>query len=153
MEDLFDKEGHLTKFAINSNIEGNLDELHRLEISEHISFCEKCLEVYIEALTEDKLLHPFESCSSKVEREIEKTKYAGLFRRYATVFVAACFTMMLWVSGIFSVNYAEKINQAHVSMMSEKNIRITEITKNFTENISDGLNNTFKNISLKGVFE
>ena len=40
MLDLFDQNGHLTDEALQALIrEEDLDELQRLEISEHLSFC------------------------------------------------------------------------------------------------------------------
>ena len=153
MEDLFNEDGHLTEYAIKCNIEGSLDELQRLEISEHLSFCDKCLEAYLESLTEDKIIEPFESCVQDVDRKVRNKRDYSIFRRYLTASIAACFAMTLWVSGVFSINYIDEIDQFHVSMLSENNIGITEITKTFTENISDGINNAFKNIKLKGVFK
>ena len=41
--ELFNKEGHLTDEGLRAVVDGTLDEMGRLEASEHLSFCDSCL--------------------------------------------------------------------------------------------------------------
>ena len=46
--ELFNKEGHLTDEGLRAVVDGTLDEMGRLEASEHLSFCDSCLVRYTE---------------------------------------------------------------------------------------------------------
>lgn len=47
MKELFDPNGHLTDDAFGALLRDEpLDEMERLEISEHLSFCDRCVERY-----------------------------------------------------------------------------------------------------------
>ena len=48
--ELFNKEGHLTDEGLRAVVDGTLDEMGRLEASEHLSFCDSCLVRYTELL-------------------------------------------------------------------------------------------------------
>ena len=56
--ELFNKEGHLTDEGLRAVVDGTLDEMGRLEASEHLSFCDSCLVRYTELLADDTLLVP-----------------------------------------------------------------------------------------------
>ena len=51
--ELFNKEGHLTDEGLRAVVDGTLDEMGRLEASEHLSFCDSCLVRYTELLADD----------------------------------------------------------------------------------------------------
>ena len=54
---LFDDEtGCLTTFGLESLVEGSLGELERLEVSEHLAYCDLCVERYTALLAEETLL-------------------------------------------------------------------------------------------------
>ena len=53
---LFDDEtGCLTAFALQGLVEGSLGELERLEVTEHLSYCDLCVERYTALLADDTL--------------------------------------------------------------------------------------------------
>lgn len=102
--DYFDKQGHLTKFAFERLIEGEKDELRRLEITEHLSFCDLCLDQYMEKMSEAELL--------PVPKTMEKSLFYALkikgrkmiYNRYASMTVAASLAMALWLGGAFDIS-------------------------------------------------
>ena len=50
--ELFSNNGHLKDEALLALIQGReLSELERLEISEHLAYCDRCLQRYTELLT------------------------------------------------------------------------------------------------------
>ena len=64
---LFQNNGHLTDEAIRALTRGeDLEELTRLEMAEHLSFCDECLERYTAALENAPLLSPQGSCTQGV---------------------------------------------------------------------------------------
>ena len=59
MNELFDREGCLTDFALRTLMEdGQLEELERLEIAEHLSFCDRCVARYGQLLEQRPLEAP-----------------------------------------------------------------------------------------------
>ena len=58
MKELFYADGHLTDDAFLALVHNdeNLTELERLEISEHLSFCDECIIRYTACLEDDSLL-------------------------------------------------------------------------------------------------
>ena len=51
MMELFQEDGHLTQYALDALVQDlPLDELSRLEIAEHLSFCDACVDRYSQAL-------------------------------------------------------------------------------------------------------
>ena len=56
MSDIFKEDGHLTKEALQNLKNENLEELTRLEIAEHLSYCDECLMMYTELLEDDMLM-------------------------------------------------------------------------------------------------
>ena len=53
---LFSFDGHLTDTAFKLLMEEKLDPLQSLEVSEHLSFCDRCLERYTDILSGVPLL-------------------------------------------------------------------------------------------------
>ena len=59
----FRADGHLTDEALLALIrQEDQSELERLEIAEHLAFCDACLQRYTDLLAEDALLIPSRSC-------------------------------------------------------------------------------------------
>lgn len=100
----FNQDGHLTKDALQELIHGEPDELHRLEIAEHLSFCDECIDHYTGMLTEPVLVSPLEAVAPGVMKKKKEKKRRELMRQYATMAVAACFTMVLWTTGMFGIS-------------------------------------------------
>ncbi len=71
--DVFDNHGHLTEQALLALIqEESLEELERLEIAEHLAFCDQCLQRYTELLTDDTLLTPSPVCREGLGRRVRQ---------------------------------------------------------------------------------
>ena len=60
----FRPDGHLTDAALTALVRGDcLEELDRLELAEHLAYCDQCLQRYTELLSEGPMLTPARSCS------------------------------------------------------------------------------------------
>ena len=55
----FRPDGHLTDAALAALVRGDpLPELERLELAEHLAYCDRCLQRYTELLTDEVLAPP-----------------------------------------------------------------------------------------------
>lgn len=94
----FRDDGHLTDEALGALVRGDpLDELARLEIAEHLAFCDACLQRYTEALAGGELLVPEHSCRESLWRRIRARTIRLLTSRYATAAAAVALALtMVW---------------------------------------------------------
>ena len=67
----FRPDGHLTDAALTALVRGDcLEELDRLELAEHLAYCDQCLQRYTELLSEGPMLTPARSCRESLRRRI-----------------------------------------------------------------------------------
>ena len=95
MLDLFDQNGHLTDKALQAlTWEEDLNELQRLEISEHLSFCDACTARYTDLLCDDILQAPPIPLYGEVMKKIREKERRLFLRRLTTVSAAACLALV-----------------------------------------------------------
>ena len=99
----FQDNGHLTDEALRALIEEReLDELARLEIAEHLAFCDRCLQRYTELLSDSALRTPPDSCHAGIWRRIRMRTFRLLSSRYATAAAAVALALtLLWGAALF----------------------------------------------------
>lgn len=102
MSELFFSDGHLTDAALQGLIDGSLDELSRLEVGEHLSYCDACLDRYTALLTADTLEEPEVNQTLPVMRKVYKRQMDRATQRYATAVAAVAIGSVLWYAGVFS---------------------------------------------------
>ena len=85
---LFRDDGHLTDEALTALAGESLDDLSRLEIAEHLAFCDLCLQRYTLALEPQPLLTPSRSCRESLMRRIRERTLHLITSRYATAAAA-----------------------------------------------------------------
>lgn len=109
----FRHDGHLTDAALTALIQGQpLDELERLEMAEHLAYCDLCLQRYTELLCEDTLLTPRESCRDSLLRRIRRRTVQLVTSRYATAAAAVALALtLLWGGLDFSMGTAPHPSQ------------------------------------------
>ena len=70
----FDCGGHLTDEVLLCLIqETPMDELERLEIAEHLAYCNLCLQRYTELLADAPLLIPDRSCQDTLWQKLRQS--------------------------------------------------------------------------------
>jgi hypothetical protein len=80
-------------------VEERLDEMTRLEVAEHLGFCDECLMRYTGMLCDDALLSPAQPVAPRVVQRLRrKTVHVG-WLRYGTVAAAACMAVVMWGAG------------------------------------------------------
>ena len=98
--EIFQHDGHLTDRALAALVAGeSLDETARLEIAEHLAFCDLCLQRYTDALAGAPLLTPERSCRESLWRRIRARTIQIFTSRYATAAAAVALALtVLWGS-------------------------------------------------------
>lgn len=102
MKNRFDAGGHLTAEALHALLSDEPpDQLARLEIAEHLSFCDICLQRYTDLLAGTELLTPAGSCQEGLWQRI-RARTARLFlNRYAAAAAAVALALtVVWCSSI-----------------------------------------------------
>ena len=94
----FRADGHLTTEALAALVrDDRLDELGRLEIAEHLSFCDACLQRYTDLLCGTELLTPERSCQETLWARVRTRALRLVTSRYATAAAAVALALtVLW---------------------------------------------------------
>lgn len=100
--ELFHENGCLTDAALRAVVDGTLDETARLEVCEHLSFCDACLLRYTALLDDDMLLTPEEPVAPGVMQRIREKTMRVLVNRYTRAAAVAVLALALWSTGVFS---------------------------------------------------
>ena len=87
---VFREDGHLSREALAAlaRNEDRFGELERLEIAEHLAFCDDCLQRYTLALEDGALLVPERSCQKALWARIRSRALRLAVSRYATAVAA-----------------------------------------------------------------
>ena len=96
----FRPDGHLTDEALAALVRSEpLDELVRLELAEHLAYCDDCLQRYTDLLMEDTLLSPARSCRESLWVRLRMRTLRLVTSRYATAAAAVALALtVLWGS-------------------------------------------------------
>lgn len=141
---LFDDDGHLFDSSFSLLLNDGSDELQRLEISEHLSFCDACLGKYLEALSQEPLITPMPS-QTQVIQEAGKRRGMSLFYRRFTVVAATFLAMVLWSAGAFTWQYGLMTGNPSGRIHTRTQI-IFEQTSQIGEKISEKYNRAMEQV-------
>lgn len=97
--ELFNENGCLTDEGLQALVNGQLDELGRLEAAEHLSYCDHCLDRYTTLLTADALEEPPRSVHKTVMGTIWVRLMQNTWGRAAVAGVAAVLALTMWRTG------------------------------------------------------
>ncbi len=145
MNELFLKDGHLTDYALSALMGGTLDDLQRLEVGEHLSFCDHCLERYSDLLTIDTLESPSRDLTPEVMQRIRRKKWRTSVRRYTAAVAAVAIGSSLWYSGLLSA-MGDTMLQPH---MPERPAAPVSAQQDEAASISETIQTTVDQWSMK----
>lgn len=135
---LFDDEtGCLTDGALAGLMEGSLDELQRLEVSEHLSYCDACVERYTALLADGVLLEAPELMKQSVLAALRRKAAKVFVNRYFHMAVAASLTLVLWGSGVF--NSFGEVRLVRPPEARDPEASISWRLNSFASDVSDGV--------------
>lgn len=110
--ELFHDDGCLTDEGLHALINGELDEMGRLEAAEHLAYCDRCTDRYTAMLTGDVLIEP----PSHLHRTVMSTIWVRLMQstlgRAAVAGIAAVLALTIWRSGAmtFVTDHSSDLN-------------------------------------------
>lgn len=138
--ELFDPCGHLTNDALKifSGF-GPLTELERLEIAEHLGFCDECLMRSMKFLPEGALLTPAHSCRDTLWRRIRRRAVQALTSRYATAAAAIAITAVLWSFNIFGGLVAGSAALSNTARNTQRQDNFSEKIEQLDRAVHSGL--------------
>lgn len=107
--EIFRHDGHLTDNAVAALAAGEpLDETARLEMAEHLAYCDLCLQRYTDALAGAPLLVPERSCRESLWRRVRARTIRIFTSRYAAAVAGVVLALTLvWGSGYGSFRLPE----------------------------------------------
>ncbi len=148
MNDLFSKDGHLTDEALRTLINGNpLTELERLELSEHLAFCDICVEKYANLLEDCLLLSPAEPVAPSVITRIRARARRMFANKYATAIAAACFAIVFWNIGLF--NFGITGNGKLLNRLSDEALSFSQKTEQISSQLSEALDKFMNSFTIE----
>ncbi len=153
MSEIFNNKGCLTEYAFSQlETNQNLDELTRLEIAEHLAYCDSCLLQYTNYLAQtdtQQLLQPSKDLTKTVLSKIKTTAYKIMFNRYVTVVAAASFALVFTFSGVFEniskIDLYQQKPQISYQQYLEQQDKKQQIMQKSSQFIEDILNFNFLN--------
>lgn len=152
--DYFSDDGHLTDFALQELIYGEPSELHRLEMAEHLSFCDECTERYTALLCGCTLPAPAPPLAPGVLARIRSRARTVFLGRYLSAGVAACLALGLWAaawhSGIFASD-ALRRESPRSSSYSQFQRAFSERAYAAESSMMDSINEFFDRFTWKGA--
>lgn len=145
MKELFNSDGHLTDYAFNAIVGDELNEINRLEVAEHTSFCDECLTKYINVLDSTELLCPSENVKINVINRISYINKKALLKQFIPMAIAACFAIVFWSTGVFT--------ELSLGQYSFMNVASGFVQKNasITDSFSNNFNKIVDYLELKGA--
>lgn len=139
---LFNQSGHLTSTALQVLCSGDeLDELSRLELAEHLSFCDQCLMAYTESLSDANLAPPAPNRAGRLWRSVRLHAFSTASSRLATAAAACSIVFALWGFGIFG----GLVSASDTFSSNEQTFLDTML--HYCETISSQTGNTFEQLN------
>ncbi|MBQ4050069.1 MAG: hypothetical protein IJD13_00425 [Oscillospiraceae bacterium] len=142
MNGTFDKNGHISKIGFQALTSGKAGELTRLELAEHLDWCDLCVDRYSLLMTDDILMDAPEQLSESVMANIRRRAIAFFTGQAAKVCAAACLTIIIWCGGIFNGNimaqgeaFSEKVAAGGISF-SQSVFRFGDAIENWLGGLS-----------------
>ena len=144
MNELFSPDGHLTPEALKNLVDGGeFSEMQRLEIAEHLSFCDECVACYTQLLDDSLLLSPIQPVLPPVMQRIRERARKIFVNKYATVVAAASIAIVFWNIGVFHVDLPkDRMSKAFL----DSSVSFSQKTTELTNGITDALNKIFYRI-------
>lgn len=95
----FRDDGCMTEAGLRALLDGQLDEMGRLEAAEHLSYCDHCMDRYTALLTADVLETAPRGMRGAVMGGVWARLMQNTYGRAAVAGVAAVLALTMWRSG------------------------------------------------------
>jgi len=128
MNELFTKEGHISPLGMEALILGLLSEEGNLAAAEHISKCDKCMERFISAHSEELPAREKE-LDLAMEKELLRRGRLIKLKKSATICAAVVIMLVLFGLGAFSADFYP------TKMVSKGTLAAIEIYSDATDSV------------------
>ena len=112
--ELFRTDGCLSDEGLQALTEHKLDELGRLEASEHLSYCDRCLDRYTALLTGSRLETPPQDLRRPVMNRVWGQVMQNVYGRAMVAGIAAVLALTIWGGGMRDVILHRDSAQGHL---------------------------------------
>lgn len=151
---VFREDGHLSDGALEAlaKNEDRFTELERLEIAEHLAFCDECLQRYTLALEDGALLVPERSCQKALRSRIRSRAIRLVTSRYATAAAAVALALTVLWGG-------ERVEFTRPALPEDRpsvSRQLTELTGGVSDTLREavgGLSDFFDGFSTRRMIE
>ncbi len=149
--ELFYKNGHISEEGFQLLIEQKANEFQRLELSEHLSFCEACMARYLEYLDNmEELEVEIPSVHAMVYKAVQR-KAGPKWKDCMTTVAAACIALFLWSSGVF--HWETNLQYQHsAEAISNHMLLITQRADDFSWKLYQGYLGMMDKIDWRGDY-
>ena len=151
MRDSFMDTGHLTDDALIDVIcENEDDDLRRLEIAEHLSFCDDCLLRYLTLLEETVLENHLQvSVLAPGRRRQKRIPFHSTHRWtvIAAAAAAACLTFVFWRTVSANLGIEASPSEKKSAFFREEMQTVQSFFQDGRREISDILDNTLRSVN------
>ncbi|MCI8601247.1 MAG: hypothetical protein HFE45_06585 [Oscillospiraceae bacterium] len=106
MNGVFNQNGHISDQGLWLLTAGDPDALCCYELSEHLDYCDQCVDRYSVLLTENMLMAPPSGLAKPVMAKVRRGNILFLTKRAIKVCTAASLTVVIWYSGLFGDSLA-----------------------------------------------
>ena len=151
---VFREDGHLSSRALEALARNGdcFSELERLEIAEHLAFCDDCLQRYTLALEDGALLVPERSCQQALRSRIRSRAIRLVTSRYATAAAAVALALTVLWGG-------ERVEFTRPALPEDRpsvSRQLTELTGGVSDTLREavgGLSDFFDGLSTHRMIE
>ncbi len=168
--ELFYSDGHLTDTSFELLIQEKLDPLQSLEVSEHLSFCDQCLERYTAILCGNdfdeisdiskaeippnvpakvRLMEAPKSLLPNVMHKIQHKTNVFYFQKISSVAIAASLALVFWSGGLFSAKHFSNRADHLMDEIQSSSQSFLEHTNKISEDINDFFGSLQNSISRR----
>lgn len=123
--ELFRDDGCMTEAGLRALLDGQLDEMGRLEAAEHLSYCDHCMDRYTTLLTADALESAPRGMHSAVMGGVWARLMQNTYGRAAVAGVAAVLALTMWRSGALGqiTQFGSQLQTLYPTVQSQQETR------------------------------
>ena len=149
---LFEPDGCLSGEGLRALVREELDEEQRMEASEHLDFCDRCVDRYAAALSGVELLAPPKPAAPEVMEAIRSRTRKLFFGRLMRVSVAAVMALVIWNGLLFGNGGLFKLSADWVNSRPEREHAVTQTVGGWGSGLNDLMNglNSWMNSGVQG---
>lgn len=139
MNGIFNKDGHISSEGFAQLMSGEPDELTRYEISEHLDYCDQCVDQYSLLLSDEVFLAPPAEFSGSVMAKLHRRTIMILTGQVAKVCAAACLAIIIWCGGLFDGNIVAE-GENFSERVSKQGTSLSQMVSGVSDTIGSWLN-------------